>query len=342
MKKTYNQLILILFIMILICPTFSGCGTSDNTPVSDTGFYFDTVVTITLYGTENEKYINKCFELCKNYENLFSRTISSSDISQINSNSKNGVPTVVANDTFYLVQKSIEYSKLSKGKFDITIGALSTLWNFTGENPKIPMEDDIAQTLSTVDYNNIAVDIDNNSIMLTNNNSIMDVGGIAKGYIADKLKDYLLSEGVNNGIINLGGNILLLNEKPDGTRYNIGIQKPFGGKNEVIATVQATDKSIVSSGVYERYFYENNKLYHHILDTDTGYPVENELLGVTIISDLSIDGDALSTTCLALGTEKGLELIESLGDVEAIFVDSGYKLRVSSGLLISDEIIILR
>ncbi len=340
--KQSLKIIIIYINSILSVFLLSGCGNKQNTPVTDTGFYFDTAVTITLYGENNKKYIEQSFEICEYYENLLSRTIAASDISRINSNSKSGIPTVVTEDTFNLVQKSIEYSKLSHGKFDITIGALSTLWAFNTEQPKIPNSSDITSYLSTIDYNTISFDIDNKTIMLTNPDTIIDVGGIAKGFIADKIKDYLISKGIKHGIINLGGNILLIRNKPEGTPYNIGIQKPFGGKGDVIATLQTTDKSIVTSGVYERYFYENDTLYHHILDPATGYPVQNNLLGVTIISDLSIDGDALSTTCFILGIEEGLKLIESLEDVEAVFINSDYELTLSSGLDITNNIITLK
>lgn len=345
MKQYQNSSLHYILFTILI-PIFfiSGCGRNhnSNTAVSDTGFYFDTVVTITLYGEDNKKYIDQAFELCEYYENLLSKSIASSDISQINLNSKSGTPTVVAEDTFRLIQKSIDYAELSHGAFDITTGALSALWDFTGEHPTVPNKTAISECLLTVDYRSVSLDVNNKTVMLTKQGTILDLGGIAKGFIADKLKEYLQSQGIRNGIINLGGNILLLQEKPDGSSYNIGLQQPFGNSGETIATLQMTDKSIVSSGIYERYFYENNKLYHHILDTATGYPVENDLLGVTIISDLSIDGDALSTTCFTLGRKEGLALIESLSQTEAVFITSDYRLILSSGLTRTDNIITLK
>ncbi len=334
-----------LFLIILI-PIFSisGCGknSNSNTAISDTGFYFDTAVTITLYGEENKQYIAQAFELCEYYENLFSKSIPTSDVSKINENSKSGIPVAVADDTFRLIQKSMEYAELSHGAFDITTGALSTLWDFTGEHPKVPTETMISEYLRTVDYRTVSLDVNNKTVMLMNQGTILDLGGIAKGFIADRLKDYLKSLGIQNGIINLGGNILLLHEKPDGSPYNIGLQKPFGTGGETIATLQLADKSIVSSGIYERFFYENDKLYHHILDTATGYPVANDLLGVTIISDCSTDGDALSTTCFTLGPEEGLALIESLPRTEAVFITSDYRLTLSSGLKKADNIITLK
>lgn len=324
LKKKFLFIQIILFII-----TFSGCSNiSNNEAVSKTDFYFDTVVTITLYGSENSKYIDECFEICKNYENMLSRTVKDSEISQINNNIGSFVE--VSDDTLELINKGIYYSELSGGKFDITIGGLSSLWNFNSEQPRVPDKADINKALKSVGYKKLQVD--NNNIMLNNEETILDLGGIAKGFIADKLKEYLLSEKIDSGIIDLGGNILLVGSKPDGSDYKIGIKKPFSDTGENSAIMNIHDKSIVSSGNYERYFYEGGKLYHHILDTDTGYPVDNNLYSVSIISDSSVDGDGLSTTCFLLGIDKGMELIESLDNIEALFIDSDYNEYFSSGL----------
>ena len=158
------------------------------------------------------------------------------------------------------------------------------------------------------------------------------MGGIAKGYIADKMKDYLNEKGITSGMINLGGNVLTLGDKPDGSNYNIGIQKPFSDDGTAIASVEVSDKTVVSSGVYERYFYVGDNFYHHILNPKTGYPYDNNLLGVTIICPKSVDGDGLSTTCFALGLEDGMKLIESLDDTEAVFITDDYELHTTSGI----------
>lgn len=317
-----------LFILLccLMSVTLSGC--TDKEAVSKTDFYFDTVVTITLYGNQNVKYIDECFSICEKYENLLSRTKENSEISLINDNRNTYVN--VSDDTIDIINKGLYYSELSKGKFDITIGALSDLWDFESDDPVIPSESDIRKNIAFVDYKNVIVD--DNKVMLSSDGAKLDLGGIAKGFIADKLKQYLESKGITSGIIDLGGNILLLGSKPDNTDYNIAIKKPFGKSGENSAVVITSDKSIVSSGNYERYFYKDNVLYHHILDTSTGYPVNNNLMSVTIISDSSTDGDGLSTSCFALGIDDGMELIESIDNVEAVFIDDDYNIHLSSGL----------
>ena len=271
------------------------------------------------------------------YEHYFSNTISDSDISKIND--ADGDYVTVHDETIELLQKGIYYGDLSNGKFDITIGTLSNLWDFsdkalekenTSSTSLVPSDTDIKNALATVNYKNVK--IDGNQAALTNADATLDLGGIAKGYIADKMKDYLNENGVTSGIINLGGNVLVLGPKDDGNAYRIGIQKPFDEDGNSIASVSITDQTVVSSGVYERYFKENGVLYHHILDTSTGYPYDNHLLGVTIITKKSVDGDGLSTTCFALGLEDGMALIESLPDTEAIFITDDYELHTSSGI----------
>ena len=159
----------------------------------------------------------------------------------------------------------------------------------------------------------------------------IEFGGIAKGYIADRLKDLLRQDGVTSALIDLGGNILCLGNKPDGTAFRIGVRQPFSDRDAVIDTVAVKDLSVVSSGIYERCFKQNGKFYHHILDPSTGYPVDNTLMAVTILSKASVDGDGLSTTCFGLGLEKGMELIDSLDNVEAVFVTKDEKMHYSKG-----------
>lgn len=326
----------ILFVFLLTAITLlSGCGQTTTQPISKSGFYFNTVITITLYDSSKEHLLDDCFTLAEQYEGYFSNTIADSDVSKINAS--NGEAVTVHKETAELIEKGIYYGDLSNGKFDITIGKLSDLWDFstkalleTADVSMIPAEHEIKKILATVDYH--AVHVDGTTVTLTNPDVRLDLGGIAKGYIADKMKAYLNEQGIASGIINLGGNVLTLGAKADGSSYHIGLQRPFSEDGNSIAAVQVSDMTVVSSGVYERYFEVDGKRYHHILDTATGYPYDNGLLGVTIITKDSIDGDGLSTTCFALGLEDGMALIESLADTEAIFITEDYTLHNSSGI----------
>lgn len=327
MKKFISTIIMISVLAIMLC----GCQKKEDKKISKQGFYFDTIIQITLYGTDDEQYINDCFDIADKYEKMLSNTIEDSEISRINEAAGKEAVSV-SDETVSLIQKGIEYGKLSGGKFDITIGKLSDLWNFSeiaenlqsddneADSSVIPSDDQIREYLEHVDYNKIK--IDKNSVMIADAQTQIDLGGIAKGYIADKMKEYLKSKKITSGIINLGGNVLTIGKKSDGNNYTVGIQKPFDKSGASIATIKIDDKSVVTSGIYERYYKVDGKIYHHILDTQTGYPVDNDLYSVTIVSDSSCDGDALSTTCFALGKDKAEELIKSMDGVEAIFVDN--------------------
>ena len=325
--------ILLIINLLLIISMFSGCTKFTNNQINVSGQYFDTAVSITIYGGTKD-VADKCKDICSKYENMFSNKIDSSEISMININSAKGNWTSVSKDTLELIKKGIEFGNISNGLFDITIGEVSQLWDFKDGN-NLPDPATIKEKISNVNYKNI--EIDGNNVRLSNPNAKLDLGGIAKGYIADKLKEYLLSQNIDSALINLGGNVLLVGSKFDGSNFRIGIQKPFEESGETILVVNTHDKSIVTSGTYERYFYKDNKLYHHILDTHTGYPVENDLCSVTIISDSSMMGDGLSTTAFLMGLNDGLNYIESLENTEAIFIDKDLKIHTTTGLDINNN-----
>lgn len=308
--------------IFLICCLFTcSCTIVNNEPISRTAIYFDTVISIKIYNSQDESLLDQCFAYCEEFENTISRTIETSEISKIN-NSK-GSPVTVSDTTLELLEQGIYYGELTNGAFDITIAPLSELWDFKNNPGVVPSEADIQDALSHVSYQNIV--IEGNTVTLTDPDMAIDLGGIAKGYMADRLKEYLLSEGVESALIDLGGNILAVSSKPNGSDFTIGIKKPFDEGN-MIATESISDLSVVTSGCYERYFEVDGELYHHILDTETGYPCDDGLLGVTIFSENSVDGDALSTSCFALGLEDGKKLIESLDGIDALFVTKDYQI----------------
>lgn len=321
--KKHLKCILVLLVSASLSLSLFGCSTPPaNESIKTSGVYFDTVISIEIWGTNDEKILEHCKEMCSRFENLLSITIKTSDISRIND--AKGAPVKVADDTAQLIKEGLHYSQISDGAFDITIAPLSELWDI-GHNPgNIPDQAAIDEAKSHVNYKNVIVKGD--TVTLKDPKAAIDLGGIAKGYIADQLKAYLKSKGIKHGLIDLGGNVVVIGKKMDGQDFRIGIQKPFDKRNEAITSVEVDGKSVVSSGIYERYFKKNGKIYHHILNPKTGYPYDNGLLQVTIISDRSVDGDGLSTTCFALGLEKGSELVKSLDGVEAIFVTNDYKL----------------
>lgn len=305
---------ILLALLCLQTVLLTGC----NEPISKSDFMLDTIVEITIYDSSDESLLTGSMDLCKKYENLFSKTIETSDISRINE--AHGTPVTVSSDTISILSVGMKYSQLSDGAFDLSIAPASNLWDFKSENPSPPSKTAVSEALMHINYKNII--ISGNTVSLKDPEAKIDLGGIAKGYIADRIKDYLVSEGVKSAVINLGCNILTIGQKPDHTPFNVGIRAPFKDQNTVICAVPVDGLSVVSSGPYERYFEYEGTLYHHILDPATGYPTTNNLAGVSIISPLSVDGDALSTTCFVLGLEKGTELINSLDPIEAIFITS--------------------
>lgn len=304
-------------------------------PLVKNGFYFNTIIAIQLNDSQDESLIDTCFDMANTYEHYFSRTLEGSDIYNINH--ANGAPVEVHDETAELIRYGIAFGDLSGGVFDISIGALTDLWDIPNNNGTIPAQTQIDAALATVDYRQITVD--GNTVTLGNPNAALDLGGIAKGYVADRMREYLNANGACEGFINLGGNVLTLGQKANDEPYHIGIRKPFGEDGETITAVDVTDRSIVTSGRYERYFEKDGHIYHHILDPKNGYPYDNGLNGVTILSDSSMVGDALSTICFALGQEKGTEFLSSMPSndflnptlaaettLQAIFIDENNEL----------------
>lgn len=298
-------------------------------PISGTAFKLNTVVVVTIYDSTDQSLIEDAFALCDKYEALFSRTMESSELYKLNHGTlqEESEGYVISPETADLVAKALEYARLSEGGFDPAIEPLSSRWDFTSQEKLIPAEEDLEAALPLVNYEDVT--LSGNHVRFEKEGMGLDLGAIAKGYIADRMKDFLLSKGVKSATINLGGNVLCIGNKPDGTPFRIGIQKPFANRSETITTVNISDKSVVSSGIYERYFEKDGNFYHHILDPKTGYPYDNDMIAVTIISDKSVDGDGLSTTCFALGLEKGMELINSLPDVHAVFITEDDELHYS-------------
>ena len=329
--RFFKRKFYLLGTILSLCMSFllTGCATKKTQSVlSDTRFMLNTVVTISLYDSSDSTILDGAFDLCQHYEDLLSRTKEGSEIYTFN-HRKNNAPLTISDDTAELIERALYYCELSNGSFDITIAPISSLWDFQAETPALPNDASIKEQLKNVNYKNLQ--LEGNILSSKNPYTQIDLGAIAKGFIADKIKEYLLSNNVQSAVINLGGNVLCVGEKPSNEAFQIGVQKPFETHEETVHTLAINDLSIVSSGIYERYFKIDGTLYHHILDPKTGYPYDNDLTSVTILSKKSVDGDGLSTTCFSLGLEKGTELIESLDDIYALFITSDGALHYTKG-----------
>lgn len=361
-SRSHSRFFYLILCTVLVCPMllFTGCGnitdadtsTTGNQPISISSIKLNTAVQITIYDSQDKAFLDDCLALCDKYELIFSRTNEKSELYKLNHRknvsdgdfSTDGQTTPypvsgtadtwhISEDLAALLSEGLDITRESNGAFDIAIAPLTSLWDFTAEDPKVPDDAAIQKALPLCSSDGVT--IDGEDITLPSDDIQFDVGAIAKGYIADRLKDFLIKKGVKSAIINLGGNVLCIGSKPDGTPFKIGIQKPFADRNETEAVMDITGKSVVSSGIYERCFKQDGKLYHHILNPQTGYPYDNGLISVTIISDQSVDGDALSTTCFALGLEDGLKFAEKKG-VQAVFITEDYELHYTDGF--RDEI----
>lgn len=322
--------ILAAIVAVALLSGLSGCSAlSKKRDLTYSDTLFDTVIKVEILDYSDEEVIKGCEDICKKYDAMFSKTDENSEISKINQAA--GQPVEVSDDMITIIKKGLYYSRLSQGAFDITIGSVSNLWDFKSEEPVIPAADAVAAAKNHVNFQNII--LKNNTVTLTDPNTQLDVGAIAKGYIADRLKDYLKENGVKHAVINLGGNVLTLGTKADGSDYNIAIQKPFNKSGEAIASVKISDKSVVTTGNYQRYFEKDGKIYHHVLDPKTGMPCETDLYSVSIITVSSLTADALSTVCFLKGYQEALALVNQLNNVDAVFVTSDNKVHYSANFL---------
>ncbi|ULQ58583.1 FAD:protein FMN transferase [Brucepastera parasyntrophica] len=296
-----------------------------------TRFVFGTVCTVNLYEKGSEALYNRVFDRLQTIEEVLSANLDSSNISEIN-NAAGISPVRAAPETMYVLQRAIEFSKKSGGAFDPSIGAVTKLWSIGFEEETVPDNTVLREKTALVDYRDIIINDDEQTVFLARPGMRLDLGGIAKGYAADEAAALLVSSGIKKAIIDLGGNILALGEKDGHTPWTIGIRNPEWGSRTAVFTIPVINKSVVTSGIYERFFEEDGVHYHHILDPATGYPVDNELLSVTIITPVSLDADALSTAAFVLGPEKGFHLIESLSGAEAVFINRDREIRITPGL----------
>lgn len=318
----------------------SSCVMSENEaePISNTKYeLLNTVCTISVYGmskTEAESAISGAFELCEKYENMLSRTKEGSDICRLNESQ--GEEIEISEETYELLEKSKHYSEISSGAFDVSIGKLSILWDFQAQEPKVPQNSDIEDAVKHINYKNIILKKSADRCYAQKSDSEMkiDLGGIAKGYIVDRTVEYLEEKGVKSGIVNFGGNVSAIGERLDGKSWKIGIEKPFSDRKEVVGMVERKNATVVTSGIYERSFAENGKLYHHILDIKTGYPVESDVQSVSISmkKGKSADADALSSICLIKGSEEGLKLLKTVKGAEAAFLLKNGKIISTDGM----------
>lgn len=331
MTRKIITIIISLFLVIGVtgCENSSESVTSE--PLSRLELFMGTAIKVTLYNGGSEEILDKVFDRILEIENLVSINKENTEITNLNENA--GIKPVKLSETSYeIIKKGIHYSQISQGGYDVTIGPLVKLWSIGLPQAKVPNNDEIEKTIKAIDYSKVIMNDETKEVFLSEPNMMIDLGSIAKGYVADEVVNILKEENVDQAIIDLGGNIYALGLKNGDTNWKIGIQNPFDSRGEVVGVLEVSNKSVVTSGIYERFIEKDNVKYHHILNPKTGYPFETTIAGVSIVSDKSIDADALSTLVFTKGVEEGLEFVESLENIDAIFITNNKEVYTTSGL----------
>jgi FAD:protein FMN transferase len=320
-------------IFIILMATFAACKPASLGPESQ--YALGTFCTINLFDKGNSKLYSQIFSRIHYLEDIFSANQEGTDLDKVNKNA--GLyPVKVRLELIVVLEKALEYAEKSNGAFDPTIGPLVKLWGIGTDEGHVPEKDEIKKALELVNYRDCEINREESTVFLKHAGMALDLGAIAKGYAADEAARIIVNEGVDSGIIDLGGNIFAMGEKKEsggkGAYWRVGIQDPRVDRGNYIGILSVKNRSVVTSGVYERFFEKDGKRYHHIFSTSNGFPVDNSLLSVTIVADDSIDADALSTATFALGWEKGSELIAGVNGAGGIFVFDDLSVYVTENL----------
>src|SRR6056297_313588 len=334
----------------------NGCTQTEPQSYSETGFALGTTCSIKIYGKEYKELLGPAIAIASDVEEKMSAHTENSEVAAINKNA--GLrPVEVSSETFQLINRAKQFSSIGDGIFDVSVGPLVELWDIGSGEEKVPSRKEIDKVLEKVNYNNVVLltgsqtqsqtqsktqsekqgvskeqTEEKSKVFLEKPGMKIDLGAIAKGYAADQIMEYLTSKGVGYGIVNLGGNVYAFGKKFSSSEWKIGIQSPEDERGRYIGILQLVDKAVVTSGKYERYFVEDGVRYHHILSTKDGFPVENGIASVSIISSDATEADALSTLVFGFGLEKGLRFTEEREGVEAIFVTEENTVFTTSGL----------
>ena len=291
-------------------------------------FAMDTYMTLTAYGKNAKKALDAAVDEINNIEQLVSTGIDSSEVSQINKNGKGSV----SETTGYLIKRSKEIYDSTNGVFDITIYPIMQAWGFPTENYRVPGKKELKKLRGLMGADHVLYDEKKQEVTLNKEGMKIDLGGIAKGYTSSKVMDIFKENGISSAVISLGGNVQTLNGKPDGSDWRVAVENP-ADTGSYIGVLSIKDKAVITSGGYERYFKQDGKTYHHIIDPSTGYPAENGLVSVTIVSSDGTLADGLSTSLFIMGEEKAAEFWKAhSNEFEAIFATDDGTIYVTEGL----------
>ncbi|MGM0138059.1 thiamine biosynthesis lipoprotein [Enterococcus sp. DIV0755b] len=338
--KKYWRLLLVAFIGIFF---LAACGKGDSEkktaklreePYYQEKFLMGTYVRIRVYDEGKEDALKPAFDRVKELADKITINQKGSEIDAINAQA--GIkPVKVTSDMYYLLKEAYKYSEETNEAFNMTIGAITQLWRIGFDDARKPDQSEIDAALKKIDYHKVKFNDQEQTVYLEEKGMIIDLGAIAKGYITDEVVKVLKEKGVTSAIVDLGGNVYVLGHSNRGESdpWNVGIQDPNKSRGSIVGSIKEKNRTIVTSGIYERFLEVDGKKYHHIFNSKTGYPYENDIAGVSIITDKSIDGDALSTSVFAMGVKEGLKFVEEHEKgSDAIFVTKDDKIYVTKGI----------
>lgn len=308
---------------VSLSPISTASAETRQERVSGVGFYFDTVVTLTLLDAP-ESLLEELWTACKHYEGLLSKTIDTSDVARINR--ANGQPVTVDPETWEILRRAKEISDATGHAFSITVAPLTAMWDFTGGTERMPDDETRLAALPLVDDDALVLG-DGYTVTLPAGMEI-DLGGIAKGYIADQAAA-MVKDRAGGATLNFGGNVYAVGKKPDGSIFRVGVTDPEEPSAALVA-LSVTDQSVVTSGIYERFFMVGDKRYHHILDPKDGLPAETDLASATIVSESSMTADAVATACIVLGSAEAEKLLERMG-LDALMISRSGEIMTTPG-----------
>ena len=301
---------------------------NESTQASRDIFAMDTYMNVTAYGVGANEAVRRAEEEIERLDSLLSTGDQNSEIYQINQNGGG----ILSEDTAYLVERSLDLYQSTNGAFDIAIYPVMKAWGFTDDNFRVPEEEELQELLTLTDVNDISYDSRMKEISFQKEGMQIDLGGIAKGYTSARIMDIYRECGIKSGLVNLGGNVQALGTKTDGSKWRVAVQNPQD-TDQYIGVLSIQDKAVITSGGYERYFEQDGKTYHHIIDPKTGYPAENGLISVTIVTADGTLADGLSTSVFIMGKEAATEYWRAHSDeFDMILMTDDRKIYVTEGI----------
>lgn len=299
-----------------------------NEEASKDIFAMDTYMTVTAYGAKAQEAVDEAEAEIQRLDELLSTGNEESEIAQLNQNRS----ATLSEDAGYLVERALELNKETDGAFDIAIYPVMEAWGFPTQNYQVPTADTLESLLKLADASQIIYDENSRKISFGREGMKIDLGGIAKGYTSSRIMDIYKENNISSGLVNLGGNVQALGTKPDGSKWRVAVQSP-DDTEDYLGILSVEDKAVITSGGYERYFEQDGKTYHHIINPKTGYPAENGLTSVTVVSEDGTLADGLSTSLFIMGKEEAIEFWKAHSEeFDIIMLTDEGKLYVTEGI----------